>query len=785
MNKIIKVLLNFSIKYSIIILLSFLGITIFFGYHATKVQINPDVEGMVPEHDEHTQLLKKYGDAESEDDHVVITVTAEDPFNTDKLQALERAIRKIESLEGSSKSINPFNMLSFHKDGKRLEVQTMSPTNGAPKTYADALVLKKRLLADPFAVNFVISEDGKTLSVLVPITAAAREREYIEEIELITASLEEHYKTHFTGGVVLSNAVKRYLQRDMTILLVLAVIVIIVIYYLSFRAFRSAFLTLLVVGVGTLWTIGFMSLCGFTISIMSITTPPLVLTLGSSYSIHILNQYYRESIHHLTERNKELGKGRLWIADSVAHVSRTVLMAAATTVVGFMSLLATNLQPSRQFGIATSFGIITCAILSFLVLPAMLSYLRHPRPHQQKRVAEGFITRLMANTGKFVIRYRIYIIIFFVVIIGVFFLIQGKLKYETALADYFPKKEKAVQDMNFIYKEMKGYDQFTITLTAPGNEKNYFLKPEVLAMISRFERKIMQHPDITKMFSFPSYIRYLNYVMSGEDAIPEARPLILLLARYIKTLSAEPEFKSMIGTLANEDFSRIDLIVWGYDHELESLSRDTSLSKMMKSVRQDMTELLDPALHPAMWGVTLQIVSISDLIKRDQWITTVLSLVLVFILTTLTFRSFRFGLISLVPLVTGILLNFIFMVILKIPMDMTTIMFSIVVIGVGVDNSIHFLLRFKEQAKNYDAIGNILEHTLMVAGRPIIITTTSIIGGLLILTFASFRPIIYFGLLVAIALFTAALGTIVILPAILTLGWKRRREKALKHVSET
>jgi uncharacterized protein len=774
MNKVIKVLLNFSIKYSIIILLLFLGVTAFFAYQATKVKINPDVEGMVSEQDEIAKLIKKYGHAESEDDHVVVTVTAEDPFLPEKLQALEQAIEEFDALEGSSKSINPFNMLSFHKDGKRLEVQTMSPGSGAPDNYADALVLKKRLLADPFARNFVVSEDGKTLSVLIPITSAARQSEYIVKMNDIIAELEEHYETHFTGGAVLSDAVKQYLLRDLTILLVLAVLVIVVIYYLSFRAFRSAFLTLLIVGAGTLWSIGFMSLFGFTITIVSITTPPLVLTLGSSYSIHILNQYYRDSKNHPKERTKELGKGRLWIADSVGHVSRTILMAAATTVVGFMSLLATNLQPSKEFGIAASFGIISCAVLSFLLLPALLSFMRHPRPHQQKRVAEGFITKLMGKAGRFVIRRRIYITVFFGLIIAVFFLIQGNLKYETSIIDYFPKREKAVQDMNFIYKEMKGYDQFTITLTAPEGEKNYFLRPEVLAMISDFEREIMKYPDITKMFSFPSYLRYLNYVMTGEDRIPEARPLILLLSRYIKTLASEPEFQNMIGTMANEDFSRLDLIIWGYDHESESLSRDTSLAAMMESVQADMESMLDPALDPAMWGVTLKIVSISDLIKRDQQITTVLSLVLVFILTTLTFRSLRLGLISLVPLVTGVLLNFIFMVVFKIPMDMTTVMFSIVVIGVGVDNSIHFLLRFREQEKLYGDIKTILEHTLKIAGRPIIITTTSIIGGLLVLTFASFRPIIYFGLLVAVALFTAALGTLLILPAILTFGWKRR-----------
>ena len=147
--------------------------------------------------------------------------------------------------------------------------------------------------------------------------------------------------------------------------------------------------------------------------------------------------------------------------------------------------------------------------------------------------------------------------------------------------------------------------------------------------------------------------------------------------------------------------------------------------------------------------------------------------VLVFILTASAFRSLRYGFYSLIPLITGILLNFIFMIIFKIPMDMTTVMFSIVVIGVGVDNSIHFILRFREQARKYgDDINTIMVQALKTAGRPIIVTTASIVGGLLVLTFASFRPITYFGMLVAFALITAAGSTLVILPAILSFGWK-------------
>ena len=774
-------LLEFSIRHSWLVILLVTAATGFFGYYATKVDINPDVDGLVSEQDEISILIDKYGSEDLEDDHMVLAVTAEDPFTLMRLQLLYSVIEEIEAVPGSAKSINPFNMITFRKDGKRLEVLTLGPEARAPRNEEELELFEERLLSDPFARNMVVSEDGRTLAVLVPITQAARDTEYVDRIREIAAPLEEEFDTALTGGVVLSDAVKKYLIRDLTILLVFAVLVIIIIYYLGYRAFRSAFLTLIVVGLGTLWSLGFMALLGFTISVVSISTPPLVLTLGSSYTIHILNQYYREA--HGENGKKEKGQSRgkkLWIAGAVSHASRTVVLASATTVIGFMSLLATALEPTREFGIATSFGIVTCALLSFFFLPAMLNHMRPPTRKQKANVLEGYIASVMGKISCFVLRRRWWILGFFIAIIAGFFVSRSGLQYQTFVIDYFPKREEIVQDTNSIYRDLKGFDQFNITVTAPEGEKNYFLDREVLKQIAAFEDRIIEDPDITKIYSFTSYLRHLNHVMTGERKIPESRPLILLLSRYIRTLAAEPEFKNMIGNLANEDFSRMDIIVWCYNHETETLSGDISLKRLMKNVRAEMDAGLEAEWDPAMWGVTLKVVSVSDLIQRDQQLTMVLSMLFVLVLTTIAFRSFRYGLVSLVPLATGILLNFILMVILGVPMDMTTVMFSIVVIGVGVDNSIHFLLRFREQAAAHpEDIGQILYHTLRIAGRPIIITTSSIIGGLLVLTFASFKPIIYFGLLVAMALFTAAVGTLFVLPSILSLFWnlrlKRRR----------
>lgn len=771
-SAVIRKLLGFAIKHSVIVFILVGCVSIFFGYYATKVKINPDVERLIPDDDEIKKYLEMYAEGDG-NDHLVISVTSDNLYDIENLQLLDRAITNLEDLRGTNKSINPFNMITFRKDGMRLEVLTMSPRGEAPATEEELAVFKERLLSDPFAENLVVSEEGDVFSILIPIMHSAGESDYLTQVREQVKTLDGPFTTYITSGALFSEAVQRYLIRDLTILLVLAVSVILFIYYMGFRAFRSALLTLFVVAMGTLWSVGFMALAGFTITIVSITIPTLVLTLGTSYSIHILNQFYRESLEHMPKEREGKKTDRLWVADSVHHVGKTVLMACLTTAIGFLSLLATSMKATREFGIAATVGIISCAVLSFFFLPAMLTRLRPPTKSQQKKVREGTIARVMESVSGFVLKRRVFILLFFIIVLAVFGIVSGKLNYETSIINYFPKREKIVRDTNFIFKEMKGYDEFTITLTAPENEKNYFLKEDVLKQISEFEDRIMEDPDITGLYSFVAYIKHLNEIMYGERKVPDSRPLIILMSRYIKTLANDPEFKNMIGTMANEDFTRLDITVWCYDHTTQSMSRDTSLSRMLAYVRKQVDEVLDPEMNPAVWGVLLQMVTVSDSIARDQLVSTVLSLAFVFILTTITFRSFRYGFYSLVPLITGILLNFIFMVIFTIPMDMTTVMFSIVVIGVGVDNSIHFILRFREQARIHgDDIKTILSEALKIAGRPIIITTTSIIGGLLVLTFASFRPITYFGVLVSLALLTAAVSTLVILPAILTFGWK-------------
>ncbi len=241
----------------------------------------------------------------------------------------------------------------------------------------------------------------------------------------------------------------------------LSFLVILVVLFLSFRSARSILLPLVVVALGTLWTVGTMVLAGLKLTVVSIMAPPLVLTLGSSYSIHVLNQYYRQA---------RQGPGKDWIAQAVSLVNATVFLAALTTIIGFGSLATATLRQIREFGIATAAGILYCMLLAELFLPAMLSFGRNPSDAEKERVLNGAIARSMRHLALWVIRWRWAILAVIVLIAAGFGLALRHVQYQTNYLAYYRKSEKLIQDSRALVERFGGFTNIFLTLEAPGGE---------------------------------------------------------------------------------------------------------------------------------------------------------------------------------------------------------------------------------------------------------------------------------------------------------------------------
>ncbi len=760
-------LFHFVFKHSSIVIIITILITLFFIFSLKDLKIDPSAENLLPEHNEVTELLKKYASHSDAPGYFIVAVESDNIFTLEGLQAFEIAINKIEKLPGISEGINPFRIYKFVKKGSRLSIESMSTDGRAPKTEQELDKFKKNIVGSPVYSNIVISEDGRILSAFFPsIPLKDEAADFMAEYNKIREELEEYFTVYTTGDVPISDQSNKYIMNDLFKLFAFALIFMMVSFYFGFKSKRSFLLPISVVLIGTIWTLGFMARLGYQVNMISLTIPPLVLTIGSSYTIHVLNQYYRECKHGSEDKS--------WIIEATCHINKTIMLACLTTVVGFLSLLFTSLPQTREFGLSTSFGISSTMLLSIFFLPAVLSKIVPPSIEQKENIISGTFAVLMRKLGLLVVRFKYLILAVFIIIIALSIYAYPKVPAQEDYLAYFPEDDVVVNETSYIISNIGGFQSLNITLTAPDNEKNYFLKPEVLGKIFEFEQEMIKDPDVTSISSIAFYIVELNNIMNGKREIPESRALINLLSRYLKLLKNSEGTNDIIAQLSNQDFSQITITLKVFNSSNNRILAEASLKKLVDRVNLKIEDNLS-GFNAELWSPDFRFLYLSELLSSDQEKATLIAVLFVFIISVLAFKNLKYGLLTLIPLIFGLMLNFIFMAFIQIPLDMLTLMVTSIVIGVGVDDAIHYNIHFRKNFDKFKDAGKALVYTHMEAGRPIMHTTVSIVGGLVFLLFSHFLGIAYFGLLICFTLTFTMLGTLLLLPAFLVVVFRSKK----------
>lgn len=746
-------------------------LTLLLGYYSLHITLDSNIQNLVPEDDQVTKILEQHGFEEGTYRMLILAIEGaqKEIFDLEGLQLFEKVIHEIENLEGIQESITPFNSISFKKHGARLVVSTAGPEGRAPRNQAELEDYQKSFTGDPTLAGIVRSEDSTMISANFYCEEIDDVQSFMQKFNPIIEPLKDYYRVYPSGDFVFTARTEVYMTKDLSILLVLSSLCILVFFYLGFRSLRAVVLPFVSVIMGTLWSLGLMVIFGIKLTIIGIMMPPLVITLGTSYSIHLLNEYYRS----MPERPKD----NRWIGVGVRRISGTIFMAALTTAVGFLSLLTTSLSQTREFGISSAFGIMSCAVLSLFFLPAVLQLLPAPKARYAALVRKGPLTRWMGNLAGVLYRFRFAIIGLFVGVTVVFFILNPKMTHQSDYLNYFPDKEPMVQDLTYLTEHLGSFQPVNITLKAPDNQKDYFLQEEVVRNVAAFEEALLADPSVQRVRSYVSYLKDINYIMNGTLELPQSRGLTMVVSRFFKMFDQQTT-DAMAQSLINQDYSEITLNCLVRNPETGLLVNDQAFYELYTQITTLMEETLPAEITTEIWCNALVYLNLSNIINKDQRMSVILSMVCIFLTTLAIFRVFRYSLMVLVPLAFGLMMNTIVMVAFGIPRDMITLMVSSVAIGVGVDDAIHFMLQYMKQRKRQESnIHMALEATLRITGRPILLTTVSIFAGMLVLTAATFKGIAVFGLLVSVALVSTMVGTLIFLPALLAVFGKLKDDR--------
>ena len=762
----VQKIISWVLRHTKIVLFLILACTLAALTLLPSLELNSEYINLLPPKEEHRLLRQEVLNVSgSTPGDLYCLIEGDQVFTADTLNAVQNVLDQLSSLEEVKKPLSPFSFVTVQKKGTRLSTFPLSPVKeGNTWTEEDAKLFKQRLKADEIARGLLSTKEGDALLFQIALKEKRSDQAQIHQnIQEIVHTLSNYAEVSLIGTPLFEDRVLFYLTHDLNRLLILCMAVIVLLFYLAFRSKRAVIIPFSLSLIALAWTLACMVLLGYALTVVNIIVPSMVLILGSSYAIHVLSEYYRTLTANATKEER-----KQQIINSVTRISKTIFGACLTTIVGFLSLLICELDAFKELGIAVSLGILFCALLSVLYIPALLSILPAPKQKDLRTFTHGPIARLVHALSLRSVRSWPLAIILFAALIGSFFFTKQQVSIETDYLTYFPKDDQLIVRSIAFAQKIGGSDPHYITLTAPDNEQNYFLRPDVLQQVHAFEEELLRtNKDITHMLSFSRYVAFLHSVHQGTAKIPDTPGLLLTLSRLLVVVSKQMDHP-ILSSLISEDGSRITITIQSFDSRYQSWESLESVQELQRSI-EDAKHLLPDDLTIDDWGVGVDALRMSQSIASDQNRSLLLSLVLVLLIVILQFRSFKAGFFALVPTITGIMGNYLFMYLLDIPFDVVTIIFASVTVGVGVDAAIHFLLRLKRRQTEHPALPYevAVVQTLEETGRPILLTSSALILGLLVLLFASFLPIRYFGLLLSFALLVTTFATLFILPSLM------------------
>lgn len=479
--KLLEKLGRFVQKNALGIIIITVLLTVFFAYLLKDLQIKDDITKYPPKDDPIVQRYNSLAEEFGINSMLMIGFSID---STDDLKIVDELTQKISKLEGVEHVTSFTNIPLVVETDYGIEVSTVSEMlkseNVTPKS-----LLKYSTLKDKF-----ISDNGKAGLMLVSLESGKESEAFLKLKNLVETNYPKD--THFFGVAAVNEAVKEITIRNLLRLIPISILIVVIILAFSFRKISGALLPIIGVIISVIWTMGLIVLFGFDITIANSIIPVALISIGTAYSIHVVNKYYEE------KGNKEQR-----VVSTISDVGLAVILSGLTTAAGFLSLLTADIKPVWVMGIFSSIGVILCNFISLLFIPALLYYL-NPAPvfHVDDK-----------RHPKFVFKPKLTIsILIIIAIITIPFVL--KIRTDMDIVSSLKSDEKIIVDKKFLESNFGGCDYLFIDI------KGDFKDPSVLLAMDEIERKIKDIPGVVNTFSIVDTILDLSKAFTGFYSIP-------------------------------------------------------------------------------------------------------------------------------------------------------------------------------------------------------------------------------------------------------------------------
>ena len=684
-----------------------------------------------------------------------------------------------------------------------------------PRTAEALKALQQALFHNPMYVNWVVSEDSTGLLIMARMEPAGGTQEGLVRRAAVYRTIRDMIAAkkatgvpevfHVAGRGALEVTFEEEGRRDLETFMPLIFGVIVIILYLTYRSLRGVLLPLAVVVVSVIWALGLMAALDVPLYFVSTMMPVILMAVGVADGIHILSRYYDA----LLEQPDISADDAVLVA--MQEMWQPVMFTSLTTAAGFLSFLTAAMLPFRYFGVFTGIGVLAAMVFSLTFFPAMLSLLppkvsRGLRSQMSRRgdlAATGWAAQMLSYVGRGVARRPLMVWIPAVLVAGASLIGVQRIVVDSSSIQLLDPSSPVRLGDESLREKFQG--TLPLYIAIEGHAPDLLKDPVLLEQLDRLQAVAEQDPIVGGSLSIAEYIKRMHRVMNEDrpemEVVPTSQELI---AQYLLlyAFSGDPDdFDEVV----DYDYQHANVMVYlrsdSTQHVLRVVERiqDFAMHEFGQRTTSESSESSSaskgdfqesPFVRFGMWLVGMRPTVIgwetnqgfrigfagngyisnrfNELVVAGQVTSLVTSLGAVFLLSALMFRSWTAGLINVLPISLVMLFSFGLLGLLNIPLEVGKAFAASIVIGVGIDYTIHFLNKYRVNVRaGQTDPEQITVMTMTTSGKAIFFNALVVIGGFLVFLSSHFRPNFYLGAMMALNMGACLLVSMTVLPAIL------------------
>lgn len=771
-----KRLAKFVLKYRLSLLMLLLASTIVMGFFASKVKLSYEFSRAIPtdnpKFEEYIQFKKLFGD---DGNMLVIGVQTKDFYTLKDFSAYQNMVNQIRKVKCVEDVLNVSGSLILNKD-------SVSEKLKANKVFSDHYDNQSSLdsAADvfkslPFYKSMLYNSDSNSYLMAVRINkdslSAPVRVDIVNGIVEATKVYEKStgHQVHLSGLPLIRTIVAERIQKEMRLFLFASLALSVLILFLFFRSFSTTLISMSVVIIGVIWTVAFIYLFGYKITLLTALIPSLVVVIGIPNCIYFINKYHT-SYSSQNDESIELHRKTNALLDMVSKMGVVTLFCNITAAIGFAVFALTKSSILKEFGVISGISIMLIFLISFILLPSVLSYLPSPNKTQLKYLDNKWIGLLLSKVEIWVFGHRKTIIGITSIVVVLSIIGMLKLKSVAYIVDDLPKSDKIYTDLKYFEKNFKGIMPLEIVIDS---KKRYGLSGmkslSVFEKVDSLSSYISAKSEMNRPLSIAEGLKFAKQAFYDNDSSQYLMPNSFdgaFVGEYLKPSKNEKNgnnFSKMLNSFMDTGrrYTRISASMADIGTE--------KLPALLNDIQKESNRLFDTAnFRVSLTGTSITFLEGSRFIINGLKESILWAFLLIAVCMLYLFKSFRILICSLLPNIIPLMVTAGVMGWVGIPLKPSTVLVFSVALGIAIDITIRFLVNYKQLLPlNDNNIEKTVKSTVQQTGLSIIYTSLVLTAGFVIFCASTFGGTFALGWLTSVTLFTATVTNLIFLPVLL------------------